>query len=868
MSRPARGRITPTPQPPYPGSGAVAFDWPYSWNTPKQGINPYTEDTEKKRQLTDTQLRRQRWVEIAGDDQRDRESQLSQLEQQRRGEGKVQAVLGALMAQPDFIRTPLLARIIAIRKSKKGNGEKLSRNYILRTVKTLLTRIERMQEKQLTFGLQLVARRERLEDLLRLPELDKRTVKLLATFTAAHFETLLDQQCKSRLTADTTPNEILRVYVSLGTEAERFNVTPPYWHALNPYLRRRGEPPYDKIPGAIARLCCANWWFTKLWSLRCRWREELLRAAGLVRKQDSAYISADALTNFREQRRRTREFLKSYELTNEDGFSIDLEDAYYSGPSNPRHRRIEMMTTVKGMQDIAEMRGDCAVWCTITCPSKYHATMQGSGAPNPKWNISTVRDSNDYLVNRFFASVRKKLNRQGLRWYGIRVAEPHHEGTVHWHMMVFCRPDDLDAIVKILQEFAIRDDRAELGDDITPRFKTELITAEKGSPISYIATYIGKNLDAEPLRKPNKDTGEPPIDHESGKSMADTVEHALGWASLHRVHQFQFFGIPSRQVYRELRRLATQLDRQGIDAKKNQRLSDKAMDDVMSAADAGCIATYILKQGGVLTPRNDHIVHTAYLQAEKPNDYGEHGIQIFGVWSPMLGEASRICTHADTWTLKRKRTSADGEAGRQAVDVEGGGAAAAPWTRGNNCPPEQESTSDDGDLFTVDLDFEQLNARERRQLLRRVRQSPEESVSGTVTEFTEDLPQPEVNQKLMKLLKLEGIEYETGAGILLRGSKLKIGDRLLSLTLSGQLVEQEIQEYCRGERCCVPLKEEDLRFGDIGLCLSCTEKHWGREEMEQRRREVRQMATDHRRQAHGSLINRLKNVIMKGGAKL
>ena len=98
------------------------------------------------------------------------------------------------------------------------------------------------------------------------------------------------------------------------------------------------------------------------------------------------------------------------------------------------------------------------------------------------------------------------------------------------------------------------------------------------------------------------------------------------------------------------------------------------MDDVMNAADAGCIATYILKQGGVLT-RNDHIVHTAYLQAEKPNDYGELGIQIFGVWSPMLGEASRICTHPDTWTLEAQRNRR-GRSRAPGVDVEGGAAAA------------------------------------------------------------------------------------------------------------------------------------------------------------------------------------------------
>ncbi|UJD79835.1 replication endonuclease [Serratia rubidaea] len=866
MTKHTRSRTAPSPPPPFPGSGVVAFDWPYSWNAPKKGINPYTEEAKEKPQLTAAQKRRQRWIEITTDRERDRESQLSLLAQQRRGEDKAQSVLDTLMVQPDFIRSPLLARINAIRNSKKGNGEKLSRNYILRTIKTVMTRIERMRDKHLTFGLKLVARRERLDDLLRLPELDKRAVQLLATFTAAHFESLLDQQCKSQLSCDATQNKILRVYVTLGTEAERFGVIPPSWQSLNPYLRRRGEPPYDKIPGAISRLCCANWWFSKLWSLRCRWREELLRAAGLVRKQDSAYISADALAHFREQRRRTREFLKAFELTNDDGFSIDLEDAFYAGPSNPRHRRIEMMTTVKGMQEIAEMRGDCAVWCTITTPSRFHAT-KSNGRLNPKWTAQTVRDSNNYLVNRFFASVRKKLNRNDLRWYGIRVAEPHHDGTVHWHMMVFCRPDDRDDIIGIMQTFAIRDDRAELGNDITPRFKTELITAEKGSPISYIATYIGKNLDAEPLRKPNKDTGAPPVDHESGKSMADTVEHALGWASLHRIHQFQFFGIPSRQVYRELRRLATQLDRQGVDARKNQRLTDKAMDDVMSAADAGCIATYIMKQGGVLTPRRDHVVHTAYLQAEKPNDYGEHGIQIFGVWSPVLGEASRICTHPDTWTLKRKRKPASGEAERQGVDLEGEGAAAAPWTRGNNCPPAQNpndipENSATGEELTLG-DFDMMSLRERRQLLRRIRALSPGTGATTPTPFVDSSPLPEVNPRLMKLLTLEGIEYTFGASILLRGSRLKVGDRTLSLMPSGQLKEQPTQQYCQGEMCCAPLHGSDLIFGDVGLCLKCTEKLWGHEEIELRQREVQQVTKDAQLQNGEKLLERLKKVIMR-----
>ena len=84
---------------------------------------------------------------------------------------------------------------------------------------------------------------------------------------------------------------------------------------------------------------------------------------------------------------------------------------------------------------------------------------------------------------------------------------------------------------------------------------------------------------------------------------------------------------PSRQVWRELRRLASQMAR---NPEGPQRLKDDAMDAVLAAADAGCFATYIEKQGGVLVPRKDYLIRTAYDLADELNDYGEQSVQIYG----------------------------------------------------------------------------------------------------------------------------------------------------------------------------------------------------------------------------------------------
>ncbi|HFU5989031.1 TPA: replication endonuclease, partial [Escherichia coli] len=115
----------------------------------------------------------------------------------------------------------------------------------------------------------------------------------------------------------------------------------------------------------------------------------------------------------------------------------------------------------------------------------------------------------------------------------------------------------------------------------------------------------------------------------------------------------------SRQVWRELRRLASQMAR---NPEGPQRLKDDAMDAVLAAADAGCFATYIEKQGGVLVPRKDYLIRTAYDLADELNDYGEQSVQIYGIWSPFIGESSRVCTHPDNWKLVRRKPEAEDSA--------------------------------------------------------------------------------------------------------------------------------------------------------------------------------------------------------------
>lgn len=754
----------------------------FSWSAPKKAVNPYLDPAEvasgsalsnlitlyaadnEQEQLRREALSDEVWERYFFNESRDpvqREMEQDSLisrakmarEQQRVNSDLV--IIADVNAEPSHISKPLLERI----KYFNGLGRaKAYSRYLRETIRPCLERLARVRDSQVSSSFRFMASHDGLEGLLVLPEMNQDQVKRLSTLVAAHMSMCLDAACGDLFVADEVkPEEIRQVWERVAAEAMRLEVIPPAFEQLRRKRRRRKLVPYDLIPGSLARMLCADWWYRKLWQMRCEWREEQLRAVCLVNKKASPYVSYEAVIHKREQRRKSLEFFKSHELVNADGDTLDMEDVVNASNSNPAHRRNEMMACVKGLELIAEMRSDCAVFYTITCPSRFHATLN-NGRPNPKWTSETVRQSSDYLVETF-AAFRKAMHKAGLRWYGVRVAEPHHDGTVHWHLLCFMRKKDRRAITALLRKFAIREDREELGKNTGPRFKSELISPCKGTPTSYIAKYISKNIDGRGLAKE--------VSKETGRSLRDSAEHVTAWASLHRVQQFRFFGIPGRQAYRELRLLAGQAGRAQGDKKAGAPVLENArLDAVLAAADAGCFATYIMKQGGVLVPRKHHLVRTAYELNDEPSAYGDHGIRIYGIWSPIV--EGRICTHAIKWKMVRK-----------AVDVQEATAdqgAYAPWTRGNNCPPVEKTYQTGGKPPSSEEpaalpNLENMSKKELRELTARLRLVKPKRRKGYKQEITE-------HQRLQldaELLSRGFDASETEVDLLLRGGSLPSG---------------------------------------------------------------------------------------------
>ncbi|WP_348829808.1 replication endonuclease [Escherichia coli] len=323
----------------------------FSWNSPKKAINPYLDPAEvapvsalsnlitlyaadnEQEQLRREALSDQVWERYFFNESRDpvqREMEQDKLisraklahEQQRFNPDMV--ILADVNAQPSHISKPLMQRIEYF--SSLGRPKAYSR-YLRETIKPCLERLEHVRESQLSTSFRFMASHEGLDGLLILPEMSQDQVKRLSTLVAAHMSMCLDAACGDLYaTDDVKPEEIRKTWEKVAAETLRLDVIPPAFEQLRRKRNRRKPVPYELIPGSLARMLCADWWYRKLWKMRCEWREEQLRAVCLVSKKASPYVSYEAVMHKREQRRKSLEFFRSHELVNEDGDTLDMED--------------------------------------------------------------------------------------------------------------------------------------------------------------------------------------------------------------------------------------------------------------------------------------------------------------------------------------------------------------------------------------------------------------------------------------------------------------------------------------------------------------------------------------------------------------
>jgi hypothetical protein len=297
--------------------------------------------------------------------------------------------------------------------------------------------------------------------------------------------------------------------------------------------------------GIMGRLADPKWWRRQL---RVHWRrraENTFRDMGIVRKRREPYASDDAVQAHTAMRKRGRRFLENHVCTNEAGEQLPLVDLADSSLANPAIRRAEFMTRVSGFERIAKDAGHVAQFWTLTTPSAFHA-WRADGEKNPNYERQRVRDGQAWLC-KMWGRVRAKLKRLSILVYGFRIAEPHHDATPHWHLLIFCRPRDAETIERVVRGHWLKEFPNEEG---AQKYRAKCIAIDdtKGSAAGYVAKYVSKNIDAAGAIGEGED-------EETGRAVVDSVRRVHAWASVHGIRQFQQIGGPPVGLWRELRRL-------------------------------------------------------------------------------------------------------------------------------------------------------------------------------------------------------------------------------------------------------------------------------------------------------------------------
>lgn len=395
-----------------------------------------------------------------------------------------------------------------------------------------------------------------------------------------------------------------------------------------------------EIERAIRRCLDVSYLVRKFVFLRNQYIEfsqiALERVGG--KKGQRRYVSARSFSRWKQKQAEAQRFVESMAVYNpETGEAFDLEEVVKRTTANQENRRVELVVRSRGDEERAIDMGFDGLFVNWTLPSKYHRNSN-------KWCGCTPKEAHNVLMKKWQVA-RAWFNKCDIEWFGLRVAEPHKDGTPHAHLFLYVHPSQKENVITIIESIAIDEDKSELEIngklDIKPRIDIKPCDPAKGTATGYIIKYISKNINGAHM--PEGDAGESALS-------------ARAWASVHRIKQFSQSGAPAVGLWRQFRRA---------------NATDTAFDEELEALRDHCDNS---RWKGFC----ELGMKAKLAYEEQHNKYGDTVKRVIGInW---LGKVIETCR--EHYSLVKKREVKRLKEARSA----------SPWSTENKCNSSTETT--------------------------------------------------------------------------------------------------------------------------------------------------------------------------------
>ena len=220
--------------------------------------------------------------------------------------------------------------------------------------------------------------------------------------------------------------------------AKMFHDVKSLEHAKSIAEYRGLKLPSGLTPEGILNRCTdPDHWYRMFRAEEMRYRDQFARERYQTSARRELYISDLAFEIYRDRQQRSEEFLSNELLaTSDQGDEIYVAELAKKSTSNPEIRRTELMVRARGMEEFAQTHRHICTFASITLPTEFHSTYKDDGHANRDYLGFTPKEGNEALLKRWQAC-RAELDRLEVRYYGLRVSEPHHDGCAHQHLWLF-----------------------------------------------------------------------------------------------------------------------------------------------------------------------------------------------------------------------------------------------------------------------------------------------------------------------------------------------------------------------------------------------------------------------------------------------